>query len=169
MRRLHTLTVAAALPFNLTRLSAMIMPGSTPEMELHMNSILPIHLGWSTDDIDANDDMDVLSLAVDRLGLYLDQESETLVQVLNEAGYFRILGEIDGLSGLHLEPTCTDRDIAQLLLCVRKILVRALEEMATISVSTDRISSSNQDFDMRVSWVCARLRDIISTLDWALN
>ena len=134
-----------------------------------MNSILPIHFGWSSDDIDACCDVDALSLAIDRLGLYLDQERETLVQVLNEAGYVRTAGEIDGLSGLHLEPDCTDWNVAQLLLDVRQTLVPALDEMAAVSVNTDHISSSHRDFDTRVNWVCARLKDIISTLDWALK
>jgi|SRR6056297_371339 len=138
-------------------------------MESYMNFILPIHFGWSSDDGDARDDVDALSLAIDRLGLYLDQESETLIQVLNEAGRLPAAADLDELSGLHLEPDCTDFNIRQLLLDVRPILVRTLDEMAEISISSDQVSSSNQDFDTRVSWVCARLRDMIATLDWALN
>lgn len=134
-----------------------------------MNSILPIHFGWSADDGDARDDVNALSLAIDRLGLYLDQESETLIQVLNEAGHLSAAAELDDLSGLHLEPDCTDFNIMQLLLDVRPILVRALDEMAAISIRSDQVSSSNQDFDTRVSWVCARLSDMIATLDWALH
>jgi hypothetical protein len=128
-----------------------------------MNTILPIHFGWSFDDVDA------LSLAIDRLGLYLDQESETLIHVLNEAGDLRTAGDVDDLSGLHLEPDCTDFNIVQLLLDVRQILVRALDEMATASISSSQISSADPDFDARTSCVCARLRDIIAILDWALN
>ena len=134
-----------------------------------MHSILPIHFGWSSDDVDARDDVDALSLAIDRLGLYLDQECETLIQVLNEAGHIPTAADLDDLSSLHLEPNCTNFNIMQLLLDVRRILVRALDEMAAISIRSDQVSSSNQDFDTRVSWVCARLRDMIATLDWALS
>lgn len=128
-----------------------------------MNSILPIHFGWSSDDADA------MPLAIDRLGLYLDLESETLVHVLNEAGCLEIAGYVSDLSQLHLEPECADDNIRQLLLDVRQVLVRALNEMANISINTDQISSSDPDFDTRVNWVCARLKDIIATLDWALK
>ena len=128
-----------------------------------MNSILPIHFEWSSDDADA------LPLAIDRLGLYLDLESETLVHVLKEAGSLETAGHVDDLSQFHLEPDCADGNIKQLLLDVRRVLVRALDEMATISINTDQISSCHQDFDTRVNWVCARLKDIIATLDWALK
>src|SRR6056297_4349802 len=103
-------------------------------MESYMNFILPLHVGWSSEDGDARDDVDALSLAIDRLGLYLDQESETLIQVLNEAGRLPAAADLDDLSGLHLEPDCSDFNVRQLLLDVRPVLVRALDEMAAMSI-----------------------------------
>jgi hypothetical protein len=84
-------------------------------MEFYMNSILPIHFGFSSNDADT------LPLAIDRLGLYLDLESDTLVHVLNEAGNLETAGYVDDLSQLHFEPDCADDNIRQLLLDVRQV------------------------------------------------
>jgi len=126
-----------------------------------MNSIIPIHFEPSAGDAD------VLILALRRLGIYLDTETDVLAQVLQVAKRHRAAYALEALSALHLEPGSSDRDIRRLLESARDTLGEVLDEVRTIPF--DWNSPGIEDFDAQTNWTGARLQDIIATLNWSLN
>ena len=130
-------------------------------MEFHMNTIIPIHVKSSAGEADG------LILALTRLSLYLDTETDVLAQVLQVAKRHRAAYALEALSALHLEPASSDRDIRRLLVSARETLGEVLEEVRTIPF--DWNSPGIEDFDAKTNWTGARLQDIIATLNWSLN
>ena len=126
-----------------------------------MNLILPIHFESSAEG------GDVLMLALRRLSLYLENESDVLAQVLEVAKRHRAAGVLEALSSLHLESDSSDPDIRRLLEQARYALGEVLDQVRTIPA--DWTSPGIDDFDARVNWSGARLQDILATLDWSLG
>ena len=125
-------------------------------------NIIPIHVAQT-------DRPDALVLALRRLSLYLDTETDVLAQILEVATRHRPNRALEALLSLHLEPDSCDREIRQLLETARDTLNELLDDVRAISVDSQTCAPGIEDFDARARWAGARLQDILATVKWALD
>lgn len=128
-----------------------------------MLSILPIHVAPSPTDTS-------LELGLRRLSLYIDHELDLLVEIVRAGDLRRASDALDALSSLHLEADSTDRDTQRLLETARGILDDVLGDLRTMTFGDAVCAPAGaHDFDARIRWAGARLQDILTTLEWALD
>lgn len=128
-----------------------------------MNSIIPIHIASFPTDTG-------LELGLRRLGLYIDNELDLLVEIVQAGNLRRASDALDALAGLHLDAGSTDRDTRRLVETARSLLTKVLGDIRAMPVSGTICAPVGQhDFDARVAWAGARLEDIQATLNWALD
>lgn len=127
-----------------------------------MNFIIPIHVAQT-------DRPDALILALRRLSLYLDTETDLLAQILEVATRHRPNRALEALLSLHLEPDSCDREIRQLLETARDVVYELLDGVRSIPVDSQNSAPGVEDFDARARWAGARLQDMLATLNWSLD
>lgn len=118
-------------------------------------------------------DVSPIETALDRLGEYIDLEQETLGRVLAQCNRRQAAASLDRVGQLHLESICGADGLRELLEEAQVALELIFETLHNVSYNQSTVSAwglpGPASFDVHLRWSAARLQDIISTLQWALN
>lgn len=131
-----------------------------------MNSIILTHVA-SPDDSQL-----LLEAALERLGAWLDDERDTLGRIFAQCGRRHAAAALEWLDQLHLEPSCDEAALRDLLDEARATLNFLCDILCTIP-SYCRLETAwgfpgPAPLHQHLGWSAARLVDLISTLDRAL-